>query len=63
MREVGFNERVWRRLKDKLSCHRWWRDLDRLQQATETLLGQVHARFHTNDHPSIRLVQASCQAA
>jgi len=63
MREVGFNERVWRCLTDTLRCHRWLRDLDWLQQATETLLGQVHARFPTNDHPSIRLVQASCQAA
>jgi hypothetical protein len=57
------NERVGRHLKDKLSGHRWWRDLDRLHQATETHLGQVHARFHTDDHPRIRLVQASCPSA
>jgi len=63
MREGGCTERVWRRLTDTLSCHRWLRDLDWLHQATETLLGQVHARFPTNDHPSIRLVQASGPSA
>ena len=24
-------ERLWRYLNDKLACHRWWNDLDRLQ--------------------------------
>ena len=63
MREGGFHERVWRHLTDMLSCHRWWRDRDRLPQATATLRGQVHARVHTTDHPRIRLVPASCPSA
>ena len=39
-------ERVWRFLKQKLACHRFWADPDGLRQAAATLLDQTEARFH-----------------
>ena len=56
-------ERIWRFLKDKLSCHRWWNDLDRLQEATETLLAQLTVQFHTDDGPAFHLHQNFCNPA
>lgn len=56
-------ERVWRFLKDKLSCHSWWNDLDALQEATITLLDQIEAVFHASTQPKIRLVQNFCASA
>jgi hypothetical protein len=50
-------ERLWRYLKDKLACHRWWNDLERLQQATQTLLTGLEVHFHATDGPAFRLVQ------
>lgn len=49
-------ERVWRFLKQKLACHRFWNDVDGLATAAATLLNQIEAHFHTNDPPAIRLV-------
>lgn len=43
-------ERVWRYLKQRLACHRFWADVDGLDQAATTLLDRIEARFHT-DHP------------
>ncbi|MHB8645758.1 MAG: transposase [Thermomicrobiales bacterium] len=54
---LNLTERIWRFLKDKLSCHCWWNDLDRLQEATATLLSQLTVRFHTDDRPAFRLRQ------
>ena len=48
-------ERVWRFLKQKLACHRFWADRDGLRQAAATLLDQTEACFHTPDRPAIRL--------
>jgi hypothetical protein len=56
-------ERVWRFLKQQLSCHRWWNDVDRLQQATETLLTRLEVHFHTEHGPAFHLVHNSCQSA
>jgi transposase len=44
--ELNLIERVWRHLKDKLSCHRRWADLDALQRATAGLLDRLRAEFH-----------------
>jgi transposase len=55
--ELNLIERLWRYLKDKLACHRWWNDVERLQQATETLLDGLTVRFHATDGPSFRSVQ------
>ena len=45
-------ERLWRSLKDKLACRRWWNDLQRLQQAAQTLLGGLQVHFHAADVPA-----------
>ena len=55
--ELNLIERLWRYLKDKLACHRWWNDLERLEKAAQTLLDQVEVRFHATDGPSFRSVQ------
>jgi hypothetical protein len=56
-------ERVWRHLKDKLRCHRWWANLDALPAATATLLDHMEARFHRPDGITIRPVQNFCRVA
>jgi transposase len=50
-------ERLWRYLKDKLACHRWWNDLERLQQAAETLLDGLTVHFHATERPAFQPVQ------
>jgi DDE superfamily endonuclease len=59
--ELNLIERLWRHLKDKLSCHRWRADLDALQCATTHLLDHLRAEFHRPD--GITLVQDSCGSA
>lgn len=61
--ELNLIERLWRYLKDKLACHRWWNDLARLQQATETLLAGLEVHFHATDGPAFRLVHNFCASA
>jgi hypothetical protein len=56
-------ERVWRFLKHKLACHRFWADRDGLHQTAGTLLTHTTARFHTPDRPAIRLGQDFCDSA
>lgn len=56
-------ERVWRYVKAKLACHRFWADSDGLEQAAGTLLEGVDAQFHSPHLPAIRLVQDLCEAA
>jgi len=55
--ELNLIERLWRHLKDKLACHRWWNDVERLQQAAETLLASTAVRFHATEGPSFRSAQ------
>jgi transposase len=50
-------ERVWRFLKQKLACHRFWHDVVGLEAAVGTLLDQIEARFHAATPPHIRLVK------
>ena len=56
-------ERVWRFLKQKLACHRFWADPVGLGQAASTLLDQTAARFHGPDRPNLRLGQNFCLSA
>lgn len=56
-------ERRWRYRKQKLACHRWGNDLDRLIQATETLLATLQVHFHALDGPSFRPAHNLCQSA
>ena len=58
--ELNLMERVWRTVKDKLSCHRWWADWQALWEATEALLAHLKARFHRKKGPAIELVQNFC---
>jgi transposase len=55
--QLNLIERVWRFFKEKLSCHRWWRDVNALLQATQTLLAGLKVHFHATDGPSLQLVQ------
>lgn len=61
--ELNLIERVWRHLKDKLACHRWWADLAALEDATAALLAQLQARFHQPDPGGIALVHNFGKAA
>ena len=61
--ELNLIERVWRHLKDKLACHRWWADLDGLRGATAALLDRVEARFHRPEGITLRPVHDFCKVA
>jgi len=61
--QLNLIERVWRDLKDKVGCHRWWNDVDRLMRATDTVLDHLTVRFHADDGPAFRLVQDLHQCA
>jgi len=52
-RELNIMERLWRYLKGKLVCHRWWNDLEHLQQATQTLLDGLTRHFHATAGPAL----------
>lgn len=56
-------ERVWRFLKQKLACHRFWADREGLRQAAITLLEQTEAHVHAATRPAIRLAHNFCQSA
>lgn len=56
-------ERVWRYLKQKLACHRFWHDVAGLEAAATRVLACIEAHFHTEDGPSIFLRQDFCKAA
>jgi transposase len=61
--QLNLIERLWRYLKQKLACHRWWNDLDRLIQATTTLLANLEVHFHATDGPSFRPTHNFCESA
>ena len=56
-------ERLWRSLKATLANQRGWNDLNRLQQATATLLGHLTVPFPSDEGPAFQLVQDLCQPA
>ena len=60
---LNLHERVWRFLKQKLACHRFWADPAGLAQAATTLLDQTQARFHASPRPNISLGHDFCQSA
>ena len=53
--QLNLIERVWRFVKRKLACHRWWRDLDRLTAHAQALLDATRATFAASTYPHIRL--------
>jgi transposase len=56
-------ERVWRFLKSKLACHRFWADVAGLQAAADAVLDQVEAHFHRDTAPGIFLRKDLCNSA
>lgn len=60
---LNLMERVWRYLKQKLACHRFWADIAGLETAATMVLEQTTARFHTTNGPSLRLGQNFCETA
>jgi hypothetical protein len=56
-------ERLWRYLQDKLACHRWWNDLERLQPAAEIVLTGLEVHFHATDGPTFRPPHNFCETA
>ena len=61
--QLNLIERLWRYVKQRLACHRWWNRLDRLIQATEVLLANLEAHFHATNGPTFRPAQNFCQSA
>jgi hypothetical protein len=61
--QLNLIERLWRYLKQRLACHRWWNDLDRLIQATALVLANPEVHFHATDGPAFRPAQNFCQSA
>ncbi len=53
---LNLMERIWRYVKEKLSCHRWWADWEALWEAMETLLSRLRVRFHSDQGVAIGLV-------
>jgi transposase len=56
-------ERVWRFLKHKLACHRFWDDIAGLETAATMVLERTTARFHAPDGTSLRIRQNFCETA
>ena len=55
--ELNLMERVWRYVKDKLSCHRWWADWEALWTATQALLARLKARFPWEQGHALEIAQ------
>ncbi len=53
-------ERLWRDLKDKISCHRWWLDLDALETAVDSILSNPGVKFKQHALPSTEIAQNIC---
>jgi hypothetical protein len=60
---LNLMERVWRFLKHKLACHRFWDDVAGLENAAMTVLGQTDAHVHMENGPSISLRNHFCESA
>lgn len=60
---LNLMERVWRFLKQKLACHRFWNNVTGLAAAARTLLDGIEAHFHAEKGPSIYLRKHFCEAA
>jgi transposase len=50
-------ERVWRFLKSKLACHRFWNDLPGLIHAANHLLHRIAAQYTDPDRPRLSMGQ------
>lgn len=55
--QLNLIERVWRFLKSRLACHRYWNDLPGLVDLAEQIIIHTRARFAAPTYPHIKLVQ------
>lgn len=55
--QLNLIERVWRFVKGKLACHRFWNDLPSLTAFANHIMAHTTATFAASDFPHIRLVQ------
>jgi transposase len=55
--KLNLIERVWRFLKTRLACHRFWHDQPGLIAFTQTILDRLHACFGADAYPHITLRQ------
>lgn len=60
---LNLMERVWRYLKHKLACHRFWNDVDGLTTTAGIILDRLEAHFHPSHPPGIYLVKDLCETA
>lgn len=56
-------ERVWRFIKSKLACHRYWNDRTRLIHLANHLFHLLQARFAAQTRPHLTLGQNLCRSA
>lgn len=61
--QLNLIERVWRFLKTKLACHRFWQDREGLAKRVQTLCDAIRATFHADTSPHIRFTQDFCLSA
>lgn len=61
--QLNLIERVWRFLKAKLACHRFWQDRDGLAHRVQFLCDAIRATFHAETAPCIRITQDFCRSA
>lgn len=61
--QLNLMERVWRYLKHKLACHRFWNDVAGLEAAATMVLERTTAGFHATIRPGIWLSQNFCETA
>lgn len=61
--QLNLIERVWRFVKSKLACHRFWNNLDELTAAAQVVLERTRASFAAPTFPHITLGQDFCMSA
>lgn len=57
---LNLMERVWRFLKQKLACHRFWNDLAGLEATAGSVLDRIEAHFHADAGCGFRMVNDLC---
>ena len=61
--KLNLIERVWRFLKTRLACHRFWHDQPGLIAFAQSLLERIRACFGAPAYPHITLAQDLCESA
>lgn len=61
--KLNLIERVWRFLKTRLACHRFWHDQPGLLAFAQALLDRIRACFGNPSYPHITMVQDLCASA